>query len=356
VRADFGTLLDDADTQFLAGFCAFCLSRHAAASRTGRRRMMTSYRITTARDVHRSMRTSSSSAPAVPGLRPRAGSSRRRQKPARNWVSASSRRVPKSARTSFGAVFEPRSLKNSPDYKEKGAPIGVPVSRDDVYFFLSATSAIKMPTCSYRRRCTTTATNPLARNLCRWLGKQAEALGVEIYPGFARRTRSSRTTSSRASSSATWRDREGKHKEGFTAGHGAAREVHVLREGGARPPREKTAQALRARQGTPIRSTGPSASRKSGRAARSMSRGCRARRGLAARPTPIPADRSCITREQPDPRRADRRPVDSNPSCRRSTSSSASRRIRKSARTLKGQARLVRRARDLQGRLNSCRR
>ena len=44
----------------------------------------------------------------------------------------------------------------------------------------------RRPACRPRRRCTITATtSSRSATSCRWLGQQAEALGVEIYPGFA---------------------------------------------------------------------------------------------------------------------------------------------------------------------------
>ena len=45
-----------------------------------------------------------------------------------------------------GAVFEPRSLNELfPDWKERGAPLNVPVTGDDIYFFRSEKAAFKMP-------------------------------------------------------------------------------------------------------------------------------------------------------------------------------------------------------------------
>ena len=73
-----------------------------------------------------------------------------------------------------------------PDFKEKGAPLGVPVTGDDVYFFLSPDSAFKMPNVFVPKTMHNHGNYILSLGkLVRWLGKQAEALGVEIYPGFA---------------------------------------------------------------------------------------------------------------------------------------------------------------------------
>jgi electron-transferring-flavoprotein dehydrogenase len=86
-----------------------------------------------------------------------------------------------------GAVFEPRALDELfPDWKEKGAPLKTAVTRDDVYFFLGPNSAIKMPNLFVPRTMHNEHNYIISLgNLCRWLGQQAEALGVEVYPGFA---------------------------------------------------------------------------------------------------------------------------------------------------------------------------
>ncbi len=82
-----------------------------------------------------------------------------------------------------GAVFEPQALNELiPDWKEKGAPLTVE-SREDRFYFLTRTRAIRLPN------------PPQMHNrgnyiislgqFCRWLAQQAEAMGVEIYAGFA---------------------------------------------------------------------------------------------------------------------------------------------------------------------------
>ncbi len=86
-----------------------------------------------------------------------------------------------------GAVFEPRALNELfPDWKDKGAPVKTQVKRDDVYFFLGAKRAFKMPNLFVPKTMHNEGNYIISLgNLCRWLGTQAEALGVEIYPGFA---------------------------------------------------------------------------------------------------------------------------------------------------------------------------
>ncbi|MDH3221583.1 MAG: NAD(P)/FAD-dependent oxidoreductase, partial [Gammaproteobacteria bacterium] len=82
-----------------------------------------------------------------------------------------------------GAVIEPRTLDELiPDWKEKGAPLHVPV-KSDSFKFLTAKGSISMPTPPQMHN----EGNYIISlgNLCRWLAEQAEDLGVEIFPGFA---------------------------------------------------------------------------------------------------------------------------------------------------------------------------
>ncbi|HZR02613.1 MAG TPA: electron transfer flavoprotein-ubiquinone oxidoreductase [Burkholderiales bacterium] len=82
-----------------------------------------------------------------------------------------------------GAVLEPRALNELlPNWKELGAPLDTP-AREDRFLFLTAEKAWKLPTPPQMHN----EGNYIVSlgNVCRWLGQQAEALGVEIYPGFA---------------------------------------------------------------------------------------------------------------------------------------------------------------------------
>jgi electron-transferring-flavoprotein dehydrogenase len=85
-----------------------------------------------------------------------------------------------------GAVFDPRALNELlPNWKEDGAPLNAPVS-EDRFLILSETGATRVPN-SLTPKCFHNEGNYVVSlgNICRWLGTQAEALGVEIYPGFA---------------------------------------------------------------------------------------------------------------------------------------------------------------------------
>ena len=85
-----------------------------------------------------------------------------------------------------GAVIDPIALNELiPDWKARGAPVSTEV-RDDRFYYLTKTGGVRVPNILMP---------PLMSNhgnyiislgqLCRWLAQQAEALGVEIYPGFA---------------------------------------------------------------------------------------------------------------------------------------------------------------------------
>jgi electron-transferring-flavoprotein dehydrogenase len=82
-----------------------------------------------------------------------------------------------------GAVVEPRSLDELiPDWKEKGAPLNVPV-KSDQFKYLTEKGAISLPTPPQMHN----EGNYIVSlgNFCRWLAEQAEELGIEIFPGFA---------------------------------------------------------------------------------------------------------------------------------------------------------------------------
>ena len=85
-----------------------------------------------------------------------------------------------------GAVIDPKALNELiPDWKEKGAPLETPVS-EDRFLLLGPQGELPLPVF---------AMPPLMHNhgnyiaslanVCRWLGTQAEELGVEVYPGMA---------------------------------------------------------------------------------------------------------------------------------------------------------------------------
>ncbi|UHL65502.1 electron transfer flavoprotein-ubiquinone oxidoreductase [Paralcaligenes sp. KSB-10] len=85
-----------------------------------------------------------------------------------------------------GAVMDPQALTELiPDWKEKGAPLETPVT-EDKFLFLTKKSARATPNWLLPQ-CFQNHGNYIVRlgDFVRWLGEQAEALGVEIFPGFA---------------------------------------------------------------------------------------------------------------------------------------------------------------------------
>ena len=85
-----------------------------------------------------------------------------------------------------GAVIDPIALNELiPDWKDKGAPLNTPVI-EDRFFVLGKAGALRMPNFMMPPLMNNHGNYAVSLgNVCRWLGQQAEALGVEIYPGFA---------------------------------------------------------------------------------------------------------------------------------------------------------------------------
>ncbi|MDX9706005.1 MAG: electron transfer flavoprotein-ubiquinone oxidoreductase [Azospira sp.] len=85
-----------------------------------------------------------------------------------------------------GAVMDPRAITELfPNWKEDGAPLNAAVS-EDRFLVLSESGARQVPN-MLLPGCFQNHGNYVVSlgNVCRWLGQQAEALGVEVYAGFA---------------------------------------------------------------------------------------------------------------------------------------------------------------------------
>jgi electron-transferring-flavoprotein dehydrogenase len=85
-----------------------------------------------------------------------------------------------------GAVIDPVALDRLlPDWREQGSPLNTPVTEDRFYYLWKTGGVhvpnIFMPPLMSNHGCYTGSLG----SLMRWLAEQAEALGVEIYPGFA---------------------------------------------------------------------------------------------------------------------------------------------------------------------------
>ncbi len=85
-----------------------------------------------------------------------------------------------------GAVLDPSGLDALiPDWKEKGAPLNTPVTSDRFYM-LGAGGGIRVPNWPMPPLMSNHGNYIVSMgNVCRWMAEQAEALGVEIFPGMA---------------------------------------------------------------------------------------------------------------------------------------------------------------------------
>ena len=86
-----------------------------------------------------------------------------------------------------GAVFEPRSLDELfPDWRERGAPVKTSVTADHVEWLTGANGRVRVPEFLVPRALRNRGNFIISLgDLCQWLASQAEALGVNVLPGFA---------------------------------------------------------------------------------------------------------------------------------------------------------------------------
>ena len=86
-----------------------------------------------------------------------------------------------------GAVLDPRALNELiPDWKERGAPLDQPVTGDRFHFLTGPAGAVSLPPFLVPASMHNAGNYIVSLgNVCRWLARQAEELGVEIFPGFA---------------------------------------------------------------------------------------------------------------------------------------------------------------------------
>lgn len=86
-----------------------------------------------------------------------------------------------------GAIMDPRALTELiPDWKEQGAPLTCPVTEDRFLFLTNEQKSIRFPNALLPDSLHNEGNYIISLgNVCRWLATQAEALGVEIFPGFA---------------------------------------------------------------------------------------------------------------------------------------------------------------------------
>jgi electron-transferring-flavoprotein dehydrogenase len=134
-----------------------------------------------------------------------------------------------------GAVFEPRSLNELfPDWQEKNAPLTTKVTGDDIYLLNSEDSGIKVPNFSVPKTMHNDGNYIVSMgNVCRWLAEQAEALGVEIFPGFPAQSVIYNDDGSVGGviTGDMGLDAEGKEKDGFMPGMELRAKYTVFAEG-----------------------------------------------------------------------------------------------------------------------------
>jgi len=85
-----------------------------------------------------------------------------------------------------GALLETRALDELlPNWQELNAPIDVAVTKDETYLLGNSKMSFKVPNFLVPKTMHNKSNYVVSLgNVCRWLGEQAEALGVEIFPGF----------------------------------------------------------------------------------------------------------------------------------------------------------------------------
>lgn len=86
-----------------------------------------------------------------------------------------------------GAIMQPTAINELfPDWKEKGAPLNVPVVEDEIYYNLTKSMSIKVPNFLLPPIMHNHGNYVISLgNVCRWLAEQAEEMGIEVFPGFA---------------------------------------------------------------------------------------------------------------------------------------------------------------------------
>jgi len=86
-----------------------------------------------------------------------------------------------------GAVFEPAALTELfPDWRERGAPVVTAVAHDEFYWLRNDTASLRVPEFFIPRPMRNHGNYIISLGrLCQWLGQQAEALGANLFPGFA---------------------------------------------------------------------------------------------------------------------------------------------------------------------------
>lgn len=85
-----------------------------------------------------------------------------------------------------GALLQPTALTELfPDWRERGAPLNVPVNHDEVHYLFSRSRGVRLPGFLAAKVIHNEGNYVISLGVfCRWLAQQAEQLGVEVYAGF----------------------------------------------------------------------------------------------------------------------------------------------------------------------------
>jgi electron-transferring-flavoprotein dehydrogenase len=121
-----------------------------------------------------------------------------------------------------GAVLQTTALDELfPDWQQRGAPLQVPVTEDEIHYLFSPRHSLRLPALLAQRVIDNHGNYVISLGqFCRWLAQQAEALGVEIYPGFAASELliDEHNVVCGIRTGDMGRDQQGEHKSGFTPG------------------------------------------------------------------------------------------------------------------------------------------
>jgi electron-transferring-flavoprotein dehydrogenase len=133
-----------------------------------------------------------------------------------------------------GAVLEPTALNELfPDWQARGAPPASPVTADEFHYLTGASGGWKVPHLLVPRPARNEGNFIVSLgDFCRWLGKQAEDLGINLFPGFA--AAAALYDNGRVVGVATGdmgRDRQGKPKQGFQPGYELRARYTIFAEG-----------------------------------------------------------------------------------------------------------------------------
>ena len=134
-----------------------------------------------------------------------------------------------------GAILEATALDELfPDWRDMGAPVNVPVSDEEVHLLTSATGSISLPTSLLPAQLHNTGNHVISLgNLCRWLGEQADNLGVQIFPGFAAAEvlYGDQGAVKGVATGDMGRDRQGQEKPGYEPGYELHARYTIFAEG-----------------------------------------------------------------------------------------------------------------------------